>query len=233
MYVNTAFLHNNMQPVEDTNAPLIVTAGGFYRFDGNLLKTQRPKGRPDYQFFYISVGKVHFTFQGKTVILSQGTAVLFRPNEPQIYFYPKEERTEAYWIHFTGSDVEEILENYQFFKGRNVFSLGVSQELRQKYDSVIHELHLCRPLYKETCAVFLRQILLIAQRMLQENTQHSTALQSLNDIEQATQYFTKNYNKSINIEAYAKSINMSTCWFIRRFKEIVKVTPCNISLRFV
>lgn len=225
MYVNTAFLHNNMLPVEDNSAPIVVTSSGFYRFEGNTLKTHRPKGRPDYQFFYISVGKVHFTFHGKTVILPQGTAVLFRPNEPQIYFYPKEERTEVYWIHFTGSAVEGILESYQFSKEDNVFSLGISQDLRQAYNSVIHELHLCRPFYKETCAVLLHQILLIAQRIRQESTQNATALQSLTDIEQAMQYFTKNYNKQINIEAYAKSINMSTCWFIRRFKEIMKVTP--------
>jgi AraC-like DNA-binding protein len=225
MYVNAAFLHNNMLPVVDNSAPLVVTSSGFYRFEGTSLKTHRPKGRPDYQFFYISVGKVHFNFHGKNVVLQQGTAVLFRPNEPQIYFYPKEERTEVYWIHFTGSAVEEILECYQFSKGQNVFSLGISQELRQTYNSVIHELHLCRPLYKETCAVFLHQILLISQRILQENAQNPTALQSLNDIEQAMQYFTKNYNTQINIEAYAKSINMSTCWFIRRFKEIMKVTP--------
>ena len=134
MYVNTAFLHNNMLPVEDNSAPLLVTSSGFYRFDGNMLKTHRPKGRPDYQFFYISVGKVHFTFHGKTVVLPQGTAVLFRPNEPQIYFYPKEERTEAYWIHFTGSAVEEILETK-----RNGIKDTETQE--NNIDKIIYEIY--------------------------------------------------------------------------------------------
>ena len=128
-------------------------------------------------------------------------------------------------MHFTGGAVEEILEDYQFKKGENIFSLGISQNLRQLYESIIHELHLCRPLYEETCAALLRQILLISQRILKENTQSAESQQSLNDIEQATKYFTENYNKSINIQAYAESLNMSTCWFIRRFKEIANVTP--------
>ena len=45
------------------------------------------------------------------------------------------------------------------------------------------------------------------------------------DIEYATYYFNENYNKNINIDKFAISINMSTCWFIRNFKQYNKITP--------
>ena len=40
--------------VKDTSKPLIVTSCGFYRVDsGPTIKTNRPKGRRDYQLLYI------------------------------------------------------------------------------------------------------------------------------------------------------------------------------------
>lgn len=234
MYFNSAYLHNNMLPIHDNSKPLIVTSAGFYRFKNmKIFETNRPNGRPDYQFLYISAGKIHFTFQGENLILSQGTAILFRPNQPQIYFYKKEEKTEVYWIHFTGSKVEEILDGYQFDKEKNVYTLSSSSELRRLFDSVIYELHLCPPFYMETCTVLLQEILLTSQRIIQENSQNPEAWQSVDIIKQSMKYFIENYNSPINISAYAKSLNMSACWFIRKFKEFLNITPMQyiISLR--
>ena len=38
--------------------------------------------------------------------------VLYRPKEAQKYEYYAEEQTEVYWVHFTGSDVTNILRSY-------------------------------------------------------------------------------------------------------------------------
>ena len=54
-----------------------------------------------------------------------------------------------------------------------------------------------------------------------------------NEIERATHYFNENYNKDINIDEYAASRHISTCWFIRSFRQVIKVTPMQyiLSLR--
>ena len=56
-----------------------------------------------------------------------------------------------------------------------------------------------------------------------------------NEIERATHYFNENYHSFISIEDYAKSRHLSTCWFIRNFRQIVKVTPMQyiLSLRMM
>ena len=234
MDINVAYLHNNKQDVQDENTPLLITACGFYRFkSGPIFKTHRPKGRKDYQLLYISAGKAHFKIRGENLTISQGTAILFRPGEAQSYFYLPEEKAEVYWTHCTGYDVENILERYAFPTNRNVFHIGVSQTIHQLFESLIQELQLCRVYYEDMITVLFKQILLQLQRRIQENTQNNTDSQALNDMEKAMQFFKENFNKNISVEEYAKTVNMSACWFIRRFKEFLKVTPMQyiISLR--
>ena len=56
-----------------------------------------------------------------------------------------------------------------------------------------------------------------------------------NEIERATHYFNEHYSSELSIEEYAKSRHLSTCWFIRNFKQIVKITPMQyiLSLRMM
>ena len=53
------------------------------------------------------------------------------------------------------------------------------------------------------------------------------------EIELSIQYFNENYNKEINVADYAAMQNMSTCWFIRTFKNVTGTTPMQyiLSLR--
>ena len=45
---------------------------------------------------------------------------MFRPNESQMYYYYGKDKTEVYWIHFTGRNVEDLLKQYNFPNNKNV-----------------------------------------------------------------------------------------------------------------
>ena len=84
---------------------------------------------------------------------------------------------------------------------------------------------------KELLTMLLRHIFLLINRYLKENGK--SGIDALNDIERSIRYFNENYTKDINIDEYAKSLHVSTCWFNRRFKQVTKVTPLQyiLSLR--
>ena len=44
-------------------------------------------------------------------------------------------------------------------------------------------------------------------------------------MEKAIHYFNENYYRDIKIEDYARQQHMSTCWFIRSFKQYTNVPP--------
>lgn len=234
MYTNLAYLGEPHEDIVDNSKPLTVTCCGYYRVHTSyVIETERPNGRGDYQLLYIAAGKAHFYFDGKERIVTKGNMVLFRPGETQIYYLYASEKPETYWVHFTGYDVDMILDYYKMPKDENVFFTGTSPDYQWLFRQMIQELQLRRVNYDELLNMMLKHIFLMINRYFTEN--QITSSDVLNEIEKAVHYFNENYNQQIIIEKYAEDCHMSTCWFINNFKKITKVTPMQylISLRII
>ena len=234
MYTNAAYLHDSFTDVMDLSKPLIVTCCGCYRIHTMpVFLTERPQGRMDYQLLYIASGKAHFFFQGQEHVINEGTMVLYHPGEAQKYFYYASDKTEVYWIHFTGSEVKTLLSSCDLPATENVFYTGTSPDYPQLFRQIIQELQLCRPNYEELLSLYLHHIFLLMNRSLKEGQKTGSDIR--NEIERATHYFNEHYSAELNIKDYANSRHLSTCWFIRNFKQIVKVTPMQyiLSLRMM
>ena len=225
MFVNSGYLHDSRAPIKDKSRPLIVTSCGTYRLKAvKRLPTWRPKGRLDYQLLYIVSGKGHFYFHGEDRVVYAGRMVLIQPRQEQRYEYFGEDKTEVYWVHFTGSDVKNILRSYNIPMDDPIFYSGASSTYSYLFKEMIHELQNCKTGYEDLLAMYLRQIFLLVQRTRQEERPTvSTYIQE--EMEFARRYFNEHYNEPISIQEYAESRNMSVCYFQRNFKQIVKHTP--------
>ena len=234
MYINVAYVDDDNPNLEDLSVPLRVNNCGYYRVHTTpVIETPHPEGRNDYQLLYIAAGKGHFYFKGskEETIVPKGNMILFRPKEPQVYYYYAEDKTEVYWVHFTGSQVEEFLDHYELPKDENVFFTGISPDYPWIYNQIIRELQLQRVNYEELLRILLRHILLTINRYIKEQAQTGTDI--INDMERAAHYFRENYTKNISIEQYAAEHLMSVNWFILSFKNVMKMTPMQyiLSLR--
>ena len=225
MFVNSGYLHDSRAPIKDKSRPLIVTSCGTYRLKTvKRLPTWRPKGRLDYQLLYIVSGKGHFYFHGEDRVVYAGRMVLIQPRQEQHYEYFGEDKPEVYWVHFTGSDVKNILRSYNIPMDDPIFYSGASSTYSYLFKEMIHELQTCKTGYEDLLAMYLRQIFLLVQRTRQEERPTvSTYIQE--EMEFARRYFNEHYNEPISIQEYAESRNMSVCYFQRNFKQIVKHTP--------
>lgn len=234
MYINVAYVDDDNPNLEDLSVPLRINNCGYYRVHTTpVIETPHPEGRNDYQLLYIAAGKGHFYFKGskEETIVPKGNMILFRPKEPQVYYYYAEDKTEVYWVHFTGSQVEEFLDHYELPKDENVFFTGISPDYPWIYNQIIRELQLQRVNYEELLRILLRHILLTINRYIKEQAQTGTDI--INDMERAAHYFRENYTKNISIEQYAAEHLMSVNWFILSFKNVMKMTPMQyiLSLR--
>lgn len=229
MYTNCSYLNNSLIDFKDKSKPLIVGSCGTYRlYTRSKLPTYRPKGRLDYQLLYIASGKAYFYFEGKEEIVTAGHMVLYRPKEMQKYIYYGKDQTEVYWVHFTGKDVKQLLKKYGFPSTGHVINTGTSSEYQRLFQNMIQELQLCKPHFDELLAIMLQQLFILVSRLDTRKNKTNTYLQT--EIEQATSHFNKHYNENINIEEYAASKHMSTCWFIRNFKHYNGMTPMHYIL---
>ena len=128
MYINSGYLNNSLIDFKDKSRPLVVGSCGTYRLINHpKLPTWRPRGRIDYQLLYIAAGKAHFYFkENEDTIVKAGNMVLYRPKEMQRYIYYVEDQTEVYWVHFTGSQVKQILKKYNFPSTGHIIPSGAS-----------------------------------------------------------------------------------------------------------
>ncbi len=225
MYTNNAYLNNSTIDIKDKSKPLIVTSCGTYHlYTRPKLPTWRPRGRLDFQLLYIAAGKAHFHFDGKEEIVTAGHMVLYRPKEPQKYEYYGEDQTEVYWVHFTGSNVKNLLRSYGLTDDKRVFYCGSDLEYQNHFRSMIQELQMCKEDYTEMLVIHLRQIFIMLHRYFKTSSKMSNS-QIAEEIDKATMFFNEHYNEDIRIDEYAEAHNMSTSWFIRNFKQYTGSTP--------
>lgn len=233
MYTDNAYWHNSRRDFKDKKHPLFVGSAGVYHlFTRPRLPTHRPRGRLDYQLLYVASGKAHFYFHGKEEIVTAGNMVLYRPKEEQRYNYYGVDRTEVYWVHFTGNNVKNILRKYGISDQAHVIHTGTSLDYKKIYLSMIQELKLTKPHYEEVLVHYLELLLVMISR-LQEKRPRKKNVFLIDEMDLAVNHFHSNYNHLISIEEYAKSRGMSVSWFIRNFRDYTSSTPAQylLSLR--
>lgn len=224
MFINSAYLHGSTLAMVDISKPIVVTSCGNYKVRTRPeFITHRPKGRKDYQLLYIASGKAHFFIDGNEKIVTAGNIIVYVPDEPQEYIYYKEDKTDVYWVHFTGNNVDKILDDYKIRIENNIQYVGTSPDYQWLFSQIIQELQLCRPRYEELISLLLNNIFILISRNMENNRKFSDTIEK--EITFAMHYFKKNYNKEININEYAESRGFSVCWFIRCFKQITGSTP--------
>lgn len=234
MYINSGYLNNSRTDFKDNSTPLVVGSCGTYRLKTRPnLPTYWQKGRRDYQILYVANGKTHFWFDGKEEIVSADHMVLYKPEEIQKYVYYLEDNPEVFWIHFTGSDVKNILAYHGISLDEHVFYCGVLPDYKALFRKIIQELQLCRYGYEDYIASLFNDILLLVDRQQHEQKKATGDVQE--QIERAAAYFNENYNTKISIDDYAESLHISTNWFIHNFKQYAGMSPAQyiLSLRMV
>ncbi len=223
MYTNTGYMNLTEDELENVKVPLRVNSCGVYRLVSlPVMSTFRPLGRSDYQLLYIASGKAFFTNDGTATEVSEGSMVLYLPQTPQQYAYYINDKPEVYWLHFTGSEAASLTIEAGFTESQVLYT-GISSKYQELFLSIIREVQLTRPSFEEMSALYLNQLFLLLKRVREEGGFKKTEIQK--EMEKAVRFFHENLAKNIEVDAYAKQLHMSTCWFIRSFKEYAGTPP--------
>lgn len=225
LYVNSGYLFNTRVPFKEKKMPLrILSAGTYQLFTWPKLPTWRPKGRVDWQIIYIAAGKGHFMLNGQEVIVPAGNMVLYQPKQQQKYHYFGKDRTQVWFVHFTGREVRSILKHYEIPLDGYILHTGISREYEDLFRKMRDELVKCSWGYEEMLTHLFRELMItIHRRMTEAMPQVSGFIQE--EIDRAKAYFEEHYNEEISIEQYAASRSMSTSWFNRSFRGAVGTSP--------
>ncbi|MBQ7535762.1 MAG: helix-turn-helix transcriptional regulator [Stomatobaculum sp.] len=225
MYVNSGYLFNSRVPFKETKKALRVLSAGTYQLHSwPRLPTWRPKGRVDWQLVYISAGKGHFILDGHDVVVPAGNMVLYQPKHEQHYYFLGEDKSQYWFVHFTGREVKNILKHYEIPIDGYIIRTGLSYEYEDLFRKMRDELNECAWGYEEILNYHLRELFITMNRRIHEPVPKIAGFVQ-NEIDHAKDYFREHYNEQISIEQYAASRNMSTSWFNKCFRSAVGESP--------
>ncbi len=125
--------------------------------------SERPAGRMDYHILYVEKGICRLNIDGEWTSVPEGGVILFRPGEPQIYRYLKEDESISHYIHFTGVGCEGLFAKLGL-NGVRVFMMGRSASYEELSEKLTMEFSMRGPLYEDVSAACLYQMLCIIGR---------------------------------------------------------------------
>ena len=202
---------------------LYINCSGCYEIGEKDMTTIRPKGRKDYQLIYFWRGKGLFYHNNEEIEVNAGEVFLFKPYEPHNYVYVGGMDTLVYWVHFTGSAVEDLLRENNLTSGV-VYHVGICVEITEMFNNLINEIKYRKPAYNSLLnAFFLTLVSLVKRRIIEYRDElfssYSTMLQPVIDD------INKNYANNKTVEDYAEMCHLDKYYFIRCFKKHTGMTP--------
>jgi len=177
----------------------------------------RPNGFPDYQLIYVHKGKGTFLLDGEMQVLSAGHAVLYRPDQPQHYFYHSSDGTETYWIHFGGSRAAELLERLGL--NRSVMVFYTAAPYIKIMDRMIRVASSANPRRSLICSGLLVTLLCEAAEASSDNAAENRFIAA------ACEMIKENYNCKLTNEQLAERCGFSVSRFEHLFRETYGCAP--------
>lgn len=202
----------------DDSMPLMVNCCGKQVFLTQDYFLKREKGRVDYQIIYVYKGTGSFYIDNEWKKLRAGSIILFRPHEPQLYSYYFSEKPEIYWLHFTGSQCEEILNKYDI---KNCY-IGEIMYLQVLFQTIITELQLKQLNFEDVVLAYFHILLSTIHRSFQNTLQTSSNDFSLDRL---IIELNSKYMDSWTVSSMADFCKLSVSYFSHTFKNKTGFSP--------
>ncbi len=192
---------------------LQVNSCGIQRRDKGLT-VLREHGRKDYHIVLMMEGECLTEYDGIAYTMKRGDYILFPPNTKHFYSYTSSNL--SFWCHFTGTAVNEILQQCDIKPGLSSFT-NDQRVAESFYD-------LLRLSYKPTDATLVNSTFL---RFLHNISQGQPRFSDINDrrIAHTLNYIHKNYANEMTLDMLANRSGYSKSRFASIFKAVTGYSP--------
>ncbi len=213
-----ACLHDNNE--EAAASDISVTSVGVTVIDTYHEIVSQPAGCNDYQIIYLQNGIGHYTFDGKTVMVPTGTAVLYKPNESKIYTHYTFDDVVVAWVHFEGTKIHGMLENLGLLD-KQLITVNNGSKLFKNINTIYDEYTKKNTGYTYSAESLLTKILVDLSR----NAVTNVASRQEQLIEGICEKIANEYSLSYDNDHYAAECGLSTSRFTVLFKKYTGTSP--------
>lgn len=212
-------LAENASNLRDLSVPLLVNCSGVLAYDAPL-RSDSPEGRHDHYLMILLHGQMDAWVDGAPRSLRAGDAIFYIPERPYRYQRVGEERMVYLWVHFTGSDADDLLRR-RGLKLATVYSVGHAEEIAEDVET-IHRLFITRPpFYLEETAARLDILLThIARAAAQPE-----ASPPHDRLQASLRYLNRHYAEPLRLETLASMEYLSVSRYSALFRRTTGRSP--------
>lgn len=173
--------------------------------------------RKDYYMIYMVSGYMGINFRGTQEIMNTGDLVIISPGTRYSQIIKKGSGLNYLWLHFTGSNVINILEDAQI-PLNHIVNCKQPASIIDYWQRVYHEFILQDRHFTQMTSAILTEILSLFSRQLIYNTSHTRFFESI-------LYIHENYKEKIPIKTLAAMENLSESHYRSVFAQVFKKSP--------
>jgi hypothetical protein len=179
---------------------------------------------------YISSGTLGFFDGEQRINAGKGELVFFLPNSEYKYTYSGGDELSYLWVHFTGSEAKERLDEFDIQSFPKIYKTLSSDRVSRRFQALF-DAYEKRDIYRdrELSAIMERLLVAVAREIDRDSAEMTTLSKSIG-------YIVSNYSSDIMIPELAKMEHLSTSRYNYLFKLITGKTtiglpsPSNVSL---
>ncbi len=197
--------------------PLLVNCAGL-TIAGVAHTNSNNKGRLDYYLIYVLADKVQVFYQDEWRGLEPGSVIIIPPNTP--YKCKCATASASFlWVHFTGSDVEKVLERYKIGLFPCIYKTAIVNNIYTRFQKLF-EGFAKNDLYRTyDLATLLDRLLIEIGRAIEEKETNRVTLS------RSIRYINENYTTQIKIPDLAQMENMCMTAYNMAFKKQMGMSP--------
>lgn len=192
-----------------THTVLPVSVGKCEYFD---MPTIRKNGRKDWSLFYCEEGILKFD----DTEIHAGQVWLYPPDVPQKYFSLNSNNTIYHYLHFTGSDISQVIDS---LKISVLTPLDAPMEYFSEIFKKIEKNSVADDALSQiTTEYYTLRLLTLLSKIAPHFNKKSLMMR-------ATEEMSHNYPRPYDATKYAKMFSMSVGRFNHLFKEVIGISP--------
>ncbi|MFC5468525.1 helix-turn-helix domain-containing protein [Cohnella suwonensis] len=192
--------------------------------------THRKAGRKDFYLSYNLSGPMTVYLKGREHVLRPGSFFWYRPFEEQLYGHRLEKEYLAYWVHFTGYGVEELLNQVGLLEN-NAFFAGFDDRIVSLFGEMMDELRDKQAGYELASSSHLSYLFSLISRQLDREV-NAKGGHVRNEIYESIKYIHQHYAEEIYVNRLAEISHLSTDRYTALFKRLTATTPNRYIIRF-
>ena len=220
--VSNGLNHNSRASSE---LPLVVNCAGKINLE-RKFETYNTVGRADYYLMYLVSGRLKVYLPDGVRMAEAGDFIIFPPEYKYRYYSSGSVALSYYFVHFTGSDVERIIERCALAPLPCLWHAGSSDEAVAGFSSLFEEYARADELRDVSlCSSLLRVLLALSKSVRAKNGERP--------LSRSMTYIISKYTEDISVPYLAEMEGLSVSRYNTLFREINGTSPIKyiISLR--